>query len=89
MHLMFTAIDLGQFLAYRPDGETPGPEWGMVAAPGVQAAALLGTASNSFALGLQLKYARDVFEPPLGQPAGRSAQLNLFAAYYVSFFDLN
>jgi hypothetical protein len=89
-HFMLTAIDLGQLLGYRPDADIPGPTWDTVVTPGAQLAATVGTPSNAFLVGVDLRYARNplaVSTPDAVIP--RELLLNLFVAYYVPFFDFN
>lgn len=88
-HLMFTAVDLGQFLAYRPDGAIQTPTWDSAVSPGAQIGALIGPPDNVLMLGLDFRYARNVFA---GTPEGagpRDPQIHLVLAYYVPFFDFN
>jgi hypothetical protein len=90
LHAMLTAIDLGQLLGYQPNADIPGPTWDTVVTPGAQVAATLGTPSNAFLVGLDLRYARNplaVSTPDAVIP--RELLLNVFVAYYVPFFDFN
>ncbi|MCK6545938.1 hypothetical protein L6R52_08720 [Myxococcota bacterium] len=92
-HLMLTAVDLGQFLAYDDDGDTPRPRWDTVLAPGLQAA--LGLAidgpQNLLLVGLEARVSPHLHSSSdAAAPAdGTTIRGGVFVAYFVPFFDMN
>lgn len=92
-HVMLTAIDLGQYASYDPDGEINRPRWDSLFAPGAQLGLILGTPEHNFIVGADLRYAPTLFANTGsvnldGKTAG-ALRFGGSLSYYVSFFDFS
>jgi hypothetical protein len=92
LHVMALALDLGQYASYDSSGTLTEARWDTLLAPGLQIGVALGTPSNVFVVGGELRYAPTLFSdnPGVGvATSGGAIRCGLFAAYHVSFFDFN
>jgi hypothetical protein len=90
-HTMFTALDLGNYVA-RTQEAGSSPDWQAIFAPGFQFGIPIGTPGNFVVIGASLEYApRFTSETETGAASGsRSAiRRGLFVHYFVPLWDLN
>ncbi len=91
-HVMLTALDLGQFVAYDENGSVTKPRWNTFLSLGGQIGWLIGTPANSFVVAADVRYAPTLFPvdsgPNMGTGGG-TLRVGLSLAYYVSLFDFN
>ncbi len=93
MHVMATAIDLGQYAAYDEDGDVNRPRWDTLLAPGIQIGAILGKPEHNLVLAADVRYAPTLFAESanldLQDKQAGAVRFGLTLSYYVPIFDFN
>jgi len=89
-HAFVSLIDLGQFLAYDQQGKLNEPRWSTLFSPGLQLGWAVGTPTNMFVLGPEVRYAPTLFQDTRQvEASGGALRIGLSLSYYVSLFDFN